>query len=146
MEPLFVVQPAGVTPASTWTPPAFEKPRTPPAVLVPKLNGATGERASLFQNDDAIYQAIATEFRTVFGSGAAVQNIGHKLLDIRKNDDTAAESARFEVDRILSPYIAQGLIRVDEITIVAGPSAGFRGSVTVRFTLLKNGLERTVTA
>lgn len=132
----FVLQPAGITPASNWEP-LYVVASQQPVVLVPKLDPATGEQLSLTKSDDPTYQAIAAEFRTVMGSGSAVKNFGHKLNTLRKNDSAAPATIRFEVERILKPYLTKRLIRVDELKIVAGPEAGNRATITLVFTVLK---------
>jgi hypothetical protein len=135
--PLMLIPPAGLTEAAMWEP--EEVVRLPqPVVVVPKLDPTNGEQLSLTQSDDPTFQAIAAEFRTVLGTGSAVKTFGHKLNEIRKNDTSAPTTLKFEVDRILKYYLDKRLIIVDEPpTIVAGPDAGNKASITLRFTVRK---------
>jgi hypothetical protein len=141
--PLFPIAPAGITPAATWDP-IYRAAIRQPVVMVPKLDPTSGEQFSLVEGDDPTYQAIAAEFRTVLGSGSAVPNFGHKLLDIKKNDVSAPTEIKFEVDRILKPYIARRLIKVDDLQIVAGPEAGSRASITLMYTVLQTKQQKTL--
>ena len=136
--PLFPIQPAGITPASAWNP-VYYAAITQPVVLVPKLDPVTGEQLSLTQSDDPTFQAVAAEFRTIRRTGSAVPNFGHRLVDILKNDTSAETQIKFECERILKSYVDKRLIRVDELTIVAGPEAGNRATITLVFTVLKTG-------
>lgn len=141
--PLMPLQPAGATPASSWEP--FYVARPPqPVVLVPKLDPTNGEQISLVEGDDPTYRAIATEFRTLLGSGLAVQTIGQKLNKILKNDESAPFEIRFEVDRILAPYLSKRLIRVDALKIDAGPEFKSRASIMLVYTILKTGEQRVM--
>lgn len=143
-EPGFTCPPAGISPAATWKAlPDVERQR-PIAVLTPKLDGRSGEQVSMTKGDDPTFQSIAAAFRTQFGSGVAVTNFGHKLESITKNDESAPDAIRFEVDRILAPYLADRLIHVDKLTITAGPEAGNSATIFLRFTILKTGEEREI--
>lgn len=143
MNALGPLQPAGITPASAWETLEWMAVNQP-VVLVPKLDPRNGEVLSLIESDDPTYQAIATEFRTMFGTGGAVQNFGHKLNAIRKNNTSAPTEIRFEVDRILEPHIKARKIRVDTLDIVAGPNAGHIARITLKFTLLATGKQMTM--
>ncbi len=144
IEPGFVLPPAGISEAGSWEQPEEIERLRAVAVLTPKLDGATGEQISMVQSDDPTFQSIAAAFRTTFGSGAAVTNFGHKLEAIKKNDESAEEAIRFEVDRILAPCLADRLIRVDKLDITAGPDAGNSAKIFLRFTVLKTGEEQEI--
>jgi len=141
--PLMPIQPAGITPASNWEP-FYVAAQRQPVVLVPKLDPTNGEQLSLVEGDDPTFQAIATEFRTIRRTGLAVQTTGHRLIDIRKNDASAPIQIRHECDRILKPYLDKRLIRVDELTITAGPEAKNKASIVLTFTVLRTQKQFTL--
>lgn len=120
-----VIPPAGVSAASFFTPTTFVDPARPPAILADKLDTTTGEFESLLEGRDPTDAAIAFHFRVRRGSGVAVVDIGQRFADIKKNDDAAAQSIRFEIERILKPFVDDGLVRLARLSVEADPDTDF---------------------
>jgi hypothetical protein len=134
----YIIPPAG-TPASAFSSPAFIDPARPPAILARKIDPRTGGLLSLFAGMDPVDAAIALELRIERGSGAAVQDRGHRLRDIRKNTEDAPARIRHELERILTPFIDEGNVELVEEAVEAGEGAGDAGAAFVRYRNLRTG-------
>lgn len=119
------IPPAGVSAASFFTPVEFSDPAKPPAILADKLDTSNGEFASLLGGRDPIDAAIAYHFRVERGSGASVTDVGQRFADIKKNDESAAASIKYEIERVLKPFVDRQLVRTVRLSVEADPDTDY---------------------
>ncbi len=142
----YVIPPAGVTAASFFTPTPFVDPAKPPALLADNIDPKTGEFRSIFTAPHYVDAAIVTQFRTRRGSGAAVQNDGQALDEVKKNDANAPDAIRHEINRVLKPFVVRGDIEIRKIDVEAGETFGIQGSALVEYLNLRTRRIETVEA
>lgn len=112
----YVIAPAGVSPAGFFVPGvAVVSPERPPALLADAIDPVTGELTSLFTAPHPVDATIQTAFRTRQGSGAAVQDVGHRYDRIRKKTERTARELRDEAERILKPLVEREDVAIERI-------------------------------
>ncbi len=141
--PTYVIPPAGVSAASYFDPLTFVDPATPPIILGDDIDPETGELRSILSGIHPVDSAVIVAVRTVRGSGAAVQDVGHRLGDIKKVDDSTAKAIEQEFRRALQPLVDTRDIRIDKIEIEADPDTD-SGSSFLAYTNLQAMTARTV--
>jgi len=141
-----IIPPAGLLPAGTWSPSSTETtPVVPPVLLADSLDASTGELASMTTAIHPVDAAIQEAFRTLSGSGAAVQSTGHRFDKIRTKTDRTPRELRDECERIIKPFVTRRDVRL--IGIAVGTEAhkyGFDGAAAaVRYRNLHTNREQS---
>lgn len=137
----YYIAPAGISPAGFWVPGvAILTPSSPPPVMADNI-GPDGEYLSLFTTIHPVDAAIREAFRLKHGTGSAVQNVGQGFHSIRKNTADAPRKIRDEANRILSPFISRGDIRVLDLQIDTNRSPDL-GAVWLKYRNLRSQSDR----
>jgi hypothetical protein len=142
--PDYVIPPAGVTAASFFAPAAFADPARPPVLLADDVDEKTGDWRSLFSRVHPVDAAIREAFRLERGTGAAVQNDGHKFRDIKKVGPDTSRQLEDEVRRILAPFVTRKDIEITTILSEAGVTSYDLGAVFVEYTNLHTRKQQKV--
>lgn len=110
-----IILPAGVHSLGFAEGVQFVEPSRPPVIAADDVNATTGEVNSLLTSIDPVDSAVIQIARTRRGSGAAVLDIGHRLAEIKKNDDSAAELAKSYAREMFAALVADGRIEIESI-------------------------------
>lgn len=139
----YIIAPAGVTPASFFSPAIFVDPGRPPAILADNIDPATGDIKSLLVRVHPVDAAIGEAFRIKRATGAAVSEIGQRFEDVRKNTAFASKELENEARRIMEPFVLRGDAAI--ISILVDTTIAFDlGAVAVNYTNLRTGRPQTV--
>ncbi len=141
--PTYVIPAAGVTAASFFDPLTFVDPASPPVILGDDIDPATGELRSILSGIHPVDSAVIVAVRTVRVRAAAVQDVGHRLSDIKKVDESTAKAIEQELRRALQPLVDTRDIRLDKIEIEADPDTD-SGASLLAYTNLQAMTARTV--
>jgi hypothetical protein len=99
-------------------------PLEAPAPMIAEHYGHTGTRdlLSIFDPADPIDDQVQIALTVVQNSGAAVESVGHRFGDIRKNGDSAPLEIENEARRATSRLVQNRDIKIEKITVIeAGP-------------------------
>lgn len=119
-----IIPPAGVSPISSGAPVELIGPSKPPAILADDIDPETGDFRSLLSGVHPVDGMVVTAFRTRRGSGASVENVGHRFHEITHVNIDIDARIRYEYERTLSVLVKRGLVRIDAIHVDAsGDSA-----------------------
>lgn len=129
--------PAAGSPLSGWAPPAPVRPLVA-SYLAEEIDPETGEVTSLVTGMDPTDATLITLARTTRRSGAVVQDIGHRLVDIDMATDDAPKRAEHEVTALLRPLVERREIEVLELSTDV---KGTLGAVFVRYRNTRTGEE-----
>lgn len=132
-------QPAGITPASLWYAPGTPAPIRAIPQLAPDEDAATGRIRSLEGQGDPVLVALGQQLRTARGTGASVAEDGTDLFSITKQTEDAPALIEFEMQRVLKPFVDDGVITAEPPDVTAGPDAGNTATVLERVKLKRGG-------
>jgi hypothetical protein len=139
----YVIAPAGVTPASFFTPSVFVSAARPPAILADNIDPATGDFKSLLQRIHPVDAAIIEAFRLQRGSGAAVLDAGQTFKKIRKNNDQTPRELKDEATRVMQIFVDRGDVAI--ITIETDTELFHDlAAVLIKYTNLRTGQAQRV--
>ena len=139
------IPPAGTTAASVWAPGAFADPAAPPGILADDIDPKTGDVRSLLSvGVDPVDAAIAYQFGLTRGAGEVLLDQGQALRTIKKNDDAAPAAIRFEVLRVMAPFVARGDAVVERVEVRGGPASGDVGAAYLTYRNTRTGKSPTI--
>ncbi len=134
---------AGASPLSSW------QHAPPPTVLrasylADDVDPQTGEVTSLTTGIDPTDAALIAQMRIERGSGAAVLSDGTALRAIENIDTDTEAQIRFELMRILQPFIDRREIELVKLQISAGDDAPDLAGAFVEYRNLRTAEKRTI--
>lgn len=139
MATAYYIPPAGVSPASFFLPGVdVVDPSKPPAILADSLSVSTGELTSMLTAPHPVDAAIREAFRVKRGSGASVQDIGHRFDRVRKMLPSTARDLQDEAAQVLKPFIDDGVVRLVSMEVEMNGSFD-HAAMMIQYTNLLTG-------
>lgn len=115
------VPPAGITPMGAYDGDPRGPYPPPPVIRADKIDPVTQEFTSLFSDQDPVDAAVIEALWRVKGSGAAVQDVGARFLDIPKIDDQHRAQVEGETRNALRRLVLRGDIFLKSVKVTVGP-------------------------
>jgi hypothetical protein len=111
------VPPAGVTPISLFLETNFTSPSGVVGWLADPIDVATGDYLSIEKGFDPVDAAVLTAFRTVRGSGSAVEQVGQDFAAHPRVDPQLEPFMREEVRLAVKNLTDAGDVAIQKVTV-----------------------------
>lgn len=113
-----VVLPAGLHMLGLEEPAAIPPLGPPPPLIAEKYSDSRPRDVlSILNPEDTVDAQVQLAFSVVRESGEAVETVGQRFADIRKNDESAPTQIANEARRVLDKLVRQGDVSIAKILV-----------------------------
>ncbi len=113
-----IVLPAGLHALGLEEPALILPLGSPPSLIAEKYNAQTPRDVrSILEPADVVDAQVQLAFAVARETGEAVETVGQRFADIRKNDESAPTQIATEARRVLDALVRQGDVSISKITV-----------------------------